>query len=94
MRKNTQQAVKAWRAGKALRPAQSVWTDGTTIFSYGTALLTRRADGMLVMNLTKYSRTTTVHQNGLKYALLGEDFDSVTGAPFGYSAYALAGQDS
>jgi hypothetical protein len=47
---------------------------------------------MLVLNLTKYSRTTTVHQNGLKDALLGENFDSVTGAPFGYSAYALAGQ--
>lgn len=71
MRVNCTQALRAWRKGKALRPAQSIWTDGETIFSYGTALVTKRADGTVVLNRTRYSVTTTIHQNTLAFELAG-----------------------
>lgn len=72
MRKNTAAVVRAFLAGKALRPCRSIWTDGTDIFSYYTALVVRstNVDGPVwLLNNTKYSPTTSRHQHGLRMAL-------------------------
>ena len=97
MRKNTQRIWNAFQQGERLgmrrsytNGPKSIWTDGETIYSYGTALLTRTPSGMLILNATKYSPTTTRHQSGLRTLLLGERFDSITGAPRGFSAASLS----
>lgn len=91
MRKNTQEVFAAWEKGKACRSSDSIWTDGVSIYSYNTALLTRKADGMLILNATKYSNTTSRQQSDLREMLVGERFDSITGAPQGYYDWQLAG---
>lgn len=73
MRKNCQQVVRAYKQGKAHSPSRSIWTDGRTIYSYGTALVEPMPDGQgLALNRTSYSTTTTIHQNALA-AYFGPD---------------------
>ena len=69
MRVNASKALAAFVAGKRAVPAESVWTDGETIYSYRTAIATRTPAGFIVLNRTKYSQTTTVHQNAFAYHL-------------------------
>jgi hypothetical protein len=80
VRKNTRLALAAYNAGKAARPAESIWTDGDTIYSYRTALLTRLPDGREVFNGTRYSVTTTIHQNAIRDAAYLEVDDIERGA--------------
>lgn len=65
MRKNCQQVVKAFDNSKAAEPAESIWTDGETVYSYGTAILTFVPGIGHVLNRTQYSSTTSTHQNAL-----------------------------
>jgi hypothetical protein len=65
MRKNAQAVIAAFNAGKS-KSFPSISTDGTTIYSYATALLTREADGRHIYNDTKYSRTTSTQQTSLR----------------------------
>lgn len=70
MRINTGKALRAWQAGKAWREGLgrgSIWSNGTSLYSYDTELL-RERDGRTYLNVTKYSRTTSRHQNALKIA--------------------------
>lgn len=71
MRVNTRQTYEAWKIGKARKPASAVWTDGETIYSYGTRIVWRE-DGRVLFNRNGYSRTTTCQQNGLRVALSGD----------------------
>lgn len=65
MRKNCAEVVRAWEFGRANRRADSIWTDGRQIMSYGTVIL-EPVDGLgLVLNRTRYSHTTSTHQNAL-----------------------------
>ena len=64
MRKNCQQVVSHWLMGQELRKAPSIWTDGESIYSYNTVILAN-VNGNLVLNRTKYSSTTTTHQNAI-----------------------------
>lgn len=69
MRKNTKEAIRRWQDGRASIPSQhgsSIWSDGDSIWSYQTCIATRTAAGYVVLNGTKYSRTTTQHQAGIK----------------------------
>jgi hypothetical protein len=67
MRKNTLEVFGAWMQGRERkRGRMSIWTDGETVYSYGTALLTRTEDGELIFNATKYSVTTSCQQNNLR----------------------------
>ena len=88
MRKNTRQTVEAFLEGKARRPANSIWTNGDHIWSYGTMLVERHPTDprSLVFNATKYSPTTSQHQRGLR-AVLEKQYHLtiVTGCPFGVS---------
>lgn len=70
MRKNAAAVYAAWLDGRPLRRARSIWTDGESIYSYDTAILARDAANV-ILNVTKYSQTTTTHQNGLAVALGG-----------------------
>ncbi len=70
MRKNCKRAYKAWTDSKALRPAKSIWTDGETLWSYGTPLLALAENGeTVVFNATRYSVTTSIHQSALRAEL-------------------------
>lgn len=68
MRVNATKAFEAFLCGKSAKPAQSIWTDGDRLWSYGTVLAQRLNDGTIVFNRTGYSTTTTVHQNALAAA--------------------------
>lgn len=69
MRKNLSEAYAAWQERRPCRPAVSCWTDGQTLYSYDTAILTRAGDGRIILNRTKYSATTSQQQAALSYAL-------------------------
>jgi hypothetical protein len=70
MRKNTQAVWKSWQQGESNRACRAVWTDGKHVWSYGTCIAALDSDDCVVMNMTKYSYTTSVHQNALR-ALFG-----------------------
>lgn len=70
MRQNTESVFKSWQQGKAQRRCAAVWTDGKHIYSYRTCIAALdETDGMVVLNRTRYSMTTTVHQNALAVLL-------------------------
>lgn len=68
MRKGTQNVFNAWRQGKPLRKQRSIWTDGMAIYSYDTPIVSTENCRTTVDN-RKYSVTTTIHQNGLRFLL-------------------------
>jgi hypothetical protein len=70
MRKNTTVAFAAWEACKTANPSQAIRSDGVSIWSYATCLVAYDAqtDGV-ILNVTKYSQTTTQQQNGLRLLL-------------------------
>lgn len=65
MRANCEKTLTAFLAGKSAKPADSIWTDGNKIWSYRT-LIAERHEGKVYLNMTRYSNTTTVHQNALR----------------------------
>lgn len=67
MRVNCRNALRAWDVRKSWNGARSIWSNGTSLYSYDTEIL-RERDGLTFLNVTKYSRTTTIHQNALKVA--------------------------
>lgn len=86
MRKNTMQVYEAWLKGGENRKQNSIWTDGDTIYSYGTAIATH-GDYLneVYLNRTRYSNTTTQHQNGLAVLLNrnGYEVHELDGLPIG-----------
>ena len=80
MRKNLRAAYDAWQQHRPARPAASCWTDGTTLYSYDTAILTRAGDGQRVLNMTRYSRTTSTQQHALAAVVEARE---VSGLPRG-----------
>ena len=49
----------------------SISWDGTRLYSYGTCIGERLSDGSFILNVTKYSVTTSKHQSYLRRALVG-----------------------
>lgn len=90
MRVNTRRTLEAWRKGKRLRFCDSIWTDGWSIYSYGTCLVTwlNSDDDAVIFNNTKYSMTTSIHQGALRGALTGKIW-AVDNLPRGVSALRL-----
>lgn len=80
-RVNTTKAVQAWIKGKFWKESKtrSIWTDGETLFSYDTRIgKWSDADGnMAIVNMEKYSKTTTCQQFGV-LQLLRQHGKSVT----------------
>lgn len=87
MRKNTEAALSAFLAGKSARPAASIWSNGRTIYSYRTPIA-ERENGRVYLNRTRYSRTTTIHQNALAAAL--PDAVEVHNVPMGRDSVPLS----
>jgi hypothetical protein len=86
MRKNTVQVFGAWLKGDENRKQNSIWTDGDTIYSYGTAIATHGDNlGEVFMNRTKYSNTTSQHQNNLAVLFPREGYEilELNGLPIG-----------
>lgn len=82
MRKNCRTAYTAWNHGKSAKPANSIWSNGTSLYSYSTELVACGRDGQLYLNVTKYSPTTSGHQNALA-ATLPANTIRVDGVPRG-----------
>jgi hypothetical protein len=92
MRKNVQEVFDAWTVGRELRKTQSIWTDGDNIFSYGTAIATfGEYVDEAVLNVTKYSPTTSNHQNALRVLMERIDYNivEVDALPFGVTPDSL-----
>jgi len=81
VRKNCQEVVRAWERGKACYKAPSIWTDGHRIMSYGTCII-QNVGGRLYLNRTRYSVTTSVHQNALA-EYFGSRVIEIDGVPHG-----------
>ena len=72
MKKNCQRTLNAWFQDDPFgKQGDSIWTDGDTIYSYNTWILAEPEDSAEIhwtvfeFNNTKYSRTTTTHQNAI-----------------------------
>jgi len=81
VRKNCQEVVRAWERGQACHKTPSIWTDGERIMSYGTCIL-QNVGGQLYLNRTRYSVTTTIHQNALA-AYFGDRVIEIDRVPLG-----------
>lgn len=82
MRKNCEEVLNAWYVAKKKRTADSIWTENGKVYSYGTLILERRYDfitgkWLFYLNMTKYSVTTTVHQNAIYNRLVHRLHDNL-----------------
>jgi hypothetical protein len=92
MRKNLQEVFNAWTDGRQSNKQNSIWTDGDTIFSYGTALVTHGDySGEVILNRTKYTRTTSSQQGSLGFLLKQYGFEvlEIDGLPMGTRSSTL-----
>lgn len=71
MRKNTIRVFNAWAVGKEDKKERrnSIWCSRNTIYSYNTPIVFIGDDGKIVLNTRKYSKTTSNHQNSLRFLL-------------------------
>lgn len=89
MRKTATQVTTAFLAGNASMKTPSLWTDGATVYSYQTAIATRAADGLVLVNDTRYTITTSNHQTAVKAAcnFAGREYVAAPGRlPIGATA--------
>ena len=76
MRKNCQRTLDAWvKQEPSGKWGDSIWTDGDMIYSYSTWIVARNYPGGFVFNATKYSQTTTTHQNAIRAYMESEGLD-------------------
>jgi hypothetical protein len=86
MQANTKEVLNSLRDRKAYLKAASVWTDGLHVYSYNTCILAQTRRGDFILNETKYSRTTTNHQNGIQGNFLGNIVGTLDGLDRGVTA--------
>lgn len=70
MRKNTKSVFNAWMNRRSERKQESVWTDGVNIYSYNVPIVERLPDGGYMVDVDRYSVTTSVHQNATRHLML------------------------
>jgi hypothetical protein len=78
MRTNTEKVINAVKSGRKLHTCQAIWTDGVHVYSYVTCIAARQPNGNFVFNTTRYSVTTTIHQNALRVHLHDPRFTEIT----------------
>lgn len=93
MNSNAERVYRAFLSGTIARPASALWTDGDTLYSYETAIITRTHDvtpngPRFVVNVTSYSKTTSAHRNGC-VALLKGSYVTVDNIPKGTNGREL-----
>lgn len=64
----TEKVIMSFLDGATKGKASSIKIDGDVLLNYHTAIA-QRINGVVVLNITKYSPTTSVHQNKLKNML-------------------------
>jgi hypothetical protein len=71
MMRNRDTAAEAFLQGRATTKAGTVFSTGTSIYSYGEhfPMASRTGEGRIWVNEDKYSVTTSGHQNALRAAL-------------------------
>ena len=76
MRMNCGLTLNAWSEDKPYgKGGEYIWTDGSTIYSYGTWIMAELDDGCgprFRFNDTKYSQTTTTHQNAIREYMISK----------------------
>lgn len=77
MRKNCERTINAWLNDRPHgKRGDSIWTDGDGIYSYATWIVCECADkSRFLFNATKYSQTTTTHQNAIRAYMESRGFD-------------------
>ena len=82
MRKNCQRTISAWEDGKPFgKRGDSIWTDGDGIYSYSTWIVCESYGSpsppftVYAFNATKYSQTTTTHQNAIRAYMEGDGYN-------------------
>jgi hypothetical protein len=66
MRKHLEATVNAWREGYShAKIGESSWSNGSDVYSYKTCIMTRTETGEAIVNMSKYSVTTSRLQNEL-----------------------------
>jgi len=87
VRKNTEQVIRAWEHDRPERSSASIWTDGHNIWSYQTPIavevLKENGEIGLVMNVTRYSPTTSEQQSAIRAELASYIVRTVDGMPRG-----------
>lgn len=82
-RKNTENTFKAWTAGKGYRaPGRNgspISTLGGIVYSYGVeiARFSSASDKRAILNMEKYSVTTSTQQRGLYQLMVRHGIDAV-----------------
>lgn len=82
-RKNVTRAFEAWYRGKSFgKEGDSVWSNGSRIYSYRTWLVDKNIGSggesdEVLLNVTKYSSTTTQQQNSLRLFLRQSGINAV-----------------
>lgn len=61
----TKEMINNFMTGATKGKASSICIEGDKLFNYNT-VIAQRVDGAIVLNVTKYSMTTTKHQNVLR----------------------------
>ncbi len=69
MRKNTKEVLVSFLRGDANHNHKSISTDSCGIFSYKTEIVYWRNEFEIVVNIKKYSKTTTEQQNDIREGL-------------------------
>lgn len=83
MHMTTQEIVNEFTNGatEGVASGGRLTIQGDKLVNYSTVIAQRLDDGSYVINVTKYSPTTSKHQNRLKYALCR--YDEVDDMPVG-----------
>ena len=83
-RKNTQQAVKAWIEGRSFRArgrnGSPIWTTGGVLYSYSQPI-GKWSDAQrhtAILDVSKYSVTTSCQQGGVRAILLSKGYNFVS----------------
>jgi hypothetical protein len=85
-------AAEAFVAGDSYHSKSAAWSDGLALWSYGTAIAVMLDQGSVVFNATKYSKTTSKHQNAARYVLAKAGIavhKELHNVPMGTKAYEL-----
>lgn len=75
---NNYDVARAFVSGRRAS-GSNFMTDGTTLYSYNTAIAKRMPNGEIIINNTKYSRTTSKHLGYLKRSIPAGSNVSYTG---------------
>jgi hypothetical protein len=82
MRKNAEQVIEKFFAGKATARNRTISTDGKVIYSYTTPIASIDSfnEGGYVVTKETYSRTTTCQTHAIRYSIskLGKNFREVS----------------